>query len=397
MLRGKNVLLGVTGSIAAYKSALLVRLLKKLEANVRVIQTKASLDFVTSLTLSTLSEEPVLIEMVVDEKWNNHVDLALWADLMIIAPITAKTMSKMVRGECDSLLIATYLSLKCPVYFAPAMDLDMYQHPSTKSNIDKLIGFGNKLIPANFGELASGLIGEGRMEEPVEIVNFIQKDIISRLPLKGKKILITAGPTYEAIDPVRFIGNYSSGKMGIALANVSAEMGAEVFLVLGPSSINISNNNIKVYNVLKASEMLDKTNELFPNCDIAIFAAAVSDYTPVEIYKDKLKKTHDYLDIKLKKTKDILLEISKKKSKNQFIVGFALETQDELQNAKLKLKDKDLDMIVLNSLNDVGAGFNHSKNKVTLIDKADNIYNFELKEKRKVAEDIIAKIIEKYD
>ncbi len=396
MLKGKKVLLGVTASIAAYKTAELVRLFKKAGASVKVIQTEASLHFVTPLTLATLSENPVLSQMIDADsgEWNNHVDLGLLADFMVIAPLTANTMAKMTTGECDNLLLATYLSAKCPVYFAPAMDLDMYKHPSTLYNIERLQSFGNILIPSGFGELASGLVGEGRMAEPSEIIEHIIADLSKDLPLSNKEVLITAGPTYEAIDPVRFIGNRSSGKMGIALALECANNGAKVNLVLGPSHIVVKHSNISVSKVESASEMFKMVNSYFKSSDIAIFAAAVADYTPSFVAKNKIKKSDEKLTISLLKTTDILSEMALKKTAKQFVVGFALETENELENAKEKLKSKNLDMIVLNSLNNKGAGFEHNTNKITIIDKQNNIFDFELKDKSAVAKDIIAKIIE---
>ena len=396
MLKGKKVLLGVTASIAAYKTAELVRLFKKAGASVKVIQTEASLHFVTSLTLATLSENPVLSKMVDADsgEWNNHVDLGLWADFMVVAPLTANTMAKMTTGECDNLLLATYLSAKCPVYFAPAMDLDMYKHPSTLYNIERLQSFGNILIPSGFGELASGLVGEGRMAEPSEIIEHIIADLSKDLPLSNKEVLITAGPTYEAIDPIRFIGNRSSGKMGIALALECANNGAKVNLVLGPSHIVVKHSNISVSKVESASEMLKMVNSYFKSSDIAIFAAAVADYTPSFVAKNKIKKSDEKFTISLLKTTDILSEMTLKKTAKQFVIGFALETENELENAKEKLKSKNLDMIVLNSLNNKGAGFEHNTNKITIIDKQNNIFDFELKDKSEVAKDIIAKIIE---
>ena len=396
MLKGKKVLLGVTASIAAYKTAELVRLFKKAGASVKVIQTEASLHFVTPLTLATLSENPVLSQMVDADsgEWNSHVDLGLWADFMVMAPLTANTMAKMTTGECDNLLLATYLSAKCPVYFAPAMDLDMYKHPSTLYNIERLQSFGNILIPSGFGELASGLVGEGRMAEPSEIIEHIIADLSKDLPLSNKEVLITAGPTYEAIDPVRFIGNRSSGKMGIALALECANNGAKVNLVLGPSHIVVKHSNISVSKVESASEMFKMVNSYFKSSDIAIFAAAVADYTPSIVAKNKIKKSDEKLTISLLKTTDILSEMALKKTAKQFVVGFALETENELENAKEKLKSKNLDMIVLNSLNNKGAGFEHNTNKITIIDKQNNIFDFELKDKSEVAKDIIAKIIE---
>ena len=396
MLKGKKVLLGVTASIAAYKTAELVRLFKKAGASVKVIQTEASLHFVTPLTLATLSENSVLSQMIDADsgEWNNHVDLGLLADFMVIAPLTANTMAKMTTGECDNLLLATYLSAKCPVYFAPAMDLDMYKHPSTLYNIEKLQSFGNILIPSGFGELASGLVGEGRMAEPSEIIEHIIADLSKDLPLSNKEVLITAGPTYEAIDPVRFIGNRSSGKMGIALALECANNGAKVNLVLGPSHIVVKHSNISVSKVESASEMFKMVNSYFKSSDIAIFAAAVADYTPSIVAKNKIKKSDEKLTISLLKTTDILSEMALKKTAKQFVVGFALETENELENAKEKLKSKNLDMIVLNSLNNKGAGFEHNTNKITIIDKQNNIFDFELKDKSEVAKDIIAKIMD---
>ena len=393
MLKGKKVLLGITGSIAAYKSAELVRLFKKSGALVKVIQTKSSLSFITPLTISTLSQDKVYLEMVDEEgEWNSHVDLGLWADFMIIAPVTAKTMAKMAQGECDNLLLATYLSAKCPVYFAPAMDLDMYKHPSTSSNIKSLKDFGNKLIPSGFGELASGLVGEGRMAEPFEIIDHIIKDLSKDLPFKNKNILITAGPTYESIDPVRFIGNRSSGKMGVALALECANQGAKVNLVLGPSHINITHPNITLFRVESSEEMFRVVEDNFEISDISIFSAAVSDYTPASFSKNKIKKSDNSCKISLVKTKDILLEMSFKRTDKQFLVGFALETENELKNAEDKIKSKKLDMIVLNSLNDKRAGFNYNTNKITIIDRNNNISNFELKDKEEVAKDIINEI-----
>jgi phosphopantothenoylcysteine decarboxylase/phosphopantothenate--cysteine ligase len=395
MLKSKNVILGVTASIAAYKSAFIVRELKKAGALVKVIQTDASLDFVTPLTLSTLSENTVLTKMVEDDTkdWISHVDLAQWADLILIAPVTAKTMAKMVVGECDSLLLATYLSAKCPVYFAPAMDLDMYKHPSAKQNIEKLVSFGNKFIAPTFGELASGLVGEGRMSEPEDIIDFIKKDLSADLPLSKKKVLITAGPTYEPIDPIRFIGNHSSGKMGYHLAIQAAKMGAEVTLIMGPSDLKVESSNVLQINVKTAKDMQRSVKDHFEDADIAIFSAAVSDYKTENIASQKVKRLNGSWDISLTKTNDILLEISQEKKENQILVGFALETENELENAKEKLINKNLDMIVLNSLNDKGAGFGYDSNKITIIEKDNKIEEFELKHKREVAKDIIRKII----
>lgn len=396
VLSGKKILLGITAGIAAYKTASLVRLFIKLGADVKVVMTPASKDFITPLTLSTLSKNPVHSTFfdVEDENeiWNNHVDLGLWADYFLIAPATANTMSKMANGTCDNLLLATYLSAKCPVYFAPAMDLDMYIHPSTKESLDKLHAFGNIIIPATSGELASGLVGEGRMAEPVDIVSFIENDILSRLPLRGKKVLITAGPTYEAIDPVRFIGNHSSGKMGFAIANAAANLGAEVILISGPSHQQIDHSFVKRIDVISADEMYTEAHNYFKDVDIAILAAAVADYTPKNVAHQKIKKKDSSLTIELTPTKDILASLGLIK-KHQFLVGFALETNNEIENAKSKIKRKNLDAIVLNSLQDKGAGFATNTNKITIIDKNLNEKPFELKSKADVAKDIINEII----
>tara|TARA_B100000900_G_scaffold129362_1_gene109406 strand:- start:7985 stop:9184 length:1200 start_codon:yes stop_codon:yes gene_type:complete len=396
MLKDKNIIIGVTGSIAAYKSAELVRLFKKSGAQVKVIQTESSLDFVSPLTLSTLSGSRVLSSMIDVEsgEWNNHVELAIWADFLVIAPLTANTMSKMVKGECDNLLLAIYLSAKCPVYFAPAMDLDMYKHHSTINNISKLQEFGNRLVPSQFGELASGLVGEGRMAEPSQIIDQIIFDLSKDLPLSSKRVLITAGPTYEAIDPVRFIGNRSSGKMGVALAIECANRGANVELILGPSSLIINHSNIKVSRIENTDEMYHLCLEKFDDVDIAFFAAAVSDYKPKHIFSEKIKKQKDSISIEFVKNIDILYEMNLKKKENQIMVGFALETFNEIENAKEKLKNKNLDLIVLNSLNDNGAGFDYNTNKVSIIDKQNNIIGFDLKDKTMVANDIVNKLIE---
>jgi phosphopantothenoylcysteine decarboxylase/phosphopantothenate--cysteine ligase len=399
VLNGKNVLLGVSGGIAAYKTASLVRLLIKAGAHVQVVMTPASIDFVTPLTLSTLSKKPVYSTFYNEEDanatWNNHVELALWADYMLIAPATANTLSKMASGTCDNLLMATYLSAKCPVYFAPAMDLDMYIHPTTKINFDKLQSFGNTIIPAESGELASGLSGEGRMAEPENIIQFIEKDLESKLPLKGKKILITAGPTYEAIDPVRFIGNHSSGKMGFDIATAAANLGAEVVLVSGPTHLQMKHSLVNVIRVTSADEMYDACHHYFENMDVAIAAAAVADYKPKNVATQKIKKTEATFTIELEKNKDILLSLGQIK-KNQFLIGFALETENEIDNAKIKIEKKNLDLIVLNSLNDKGAGFGKPTNKVTFIDKDFNIFENPLKSKELVAEDIVNLIVKKY-
>ena len=398
VLRGKKIILGISGGIAAYKTAALVRLFIKAGAHVQVIMTPASLDFITPLTLSTLSKNPVHSKFYNEEegaKWNNHVELGLWADIMIIAPATANTLSKMVNGNCDNLLIATYLSAKCPVYFAPAMDLDMYKHPSTVASFNSLNQFGNILIPAETGELASGLTGEGRMAEPENIIAFLEADLSSKLPLKGKKILINAGPTYEAIDPVRFIGNHSSGKMGYDIAEAAANLGAEVILISGPTNISIKNNSIQLIKIVSAQEMYDKCIEFYDTMDVVIAAAAVADYKPKVFENQKIKKADESFSIKLEKTKDILEALGKAK-KNQFLIGFALETENEIENAKLKIQKKNLNLIVLNSLQDSGAGFGKPTNKVTFIDKDFNIEPMELKLKEAVAVDILNKVIKHY-
>ena len=396
VLSGKKILLGISGGIAAYKTATLVRLFIKAGAHVQVIMTPASKDFITPLTLSTLSKNPVYSGFYNQEdengKWNNHVELALWADMMVIAPATANTLSKMTNGTCDNLLIAVYLSAKCPVYFAPAMDLDMYIHPSTLDSFKKLEQFGNTMIPAESGELASGLSGEGRMAEPENIVAFIEADLESRLPLKGQKILITAGPTYEAIDPVRFIGNHSSGKMGFDIALSAANLGASVILVSGPTHCKVSNPLIKVVSVVSAEEMYIACHQFYADVDVAIAAAAVADYRPRNVAQQKIKKAADDFVIELEKTKDILASLGEQK-KNQFLIGFALETENEIENAKLKIQKKNLDLIVLNSLQDQGAGFSKPTNKVTFIDKFFNIEPMELKTKEAVADDILNKVI----
>jgi phosphopantothenoylcysteine decarboxylase / phosphopantothenate---cysteine ligase len=400
VLSGKKIILGVSGGIAAYKTATLVRLFIKAGAHVQVIMTPASKDFVTPLTLSTLSKNPVHSTFYNEDdenaQWNNHVELGLWADLIVIAPATANTLSKMANGNCDNLLIATYLSAKCPVYFAPAMDLDMYKHPSTIASFDALQKFGNSIIPAESGELASGLSGEGRMAEPEKIVAFLEADLEKKLPLRGKKILITAGPTYEAIDPVRFIGNHSTGKMGFDIADCAANLGAEVVLVSGPSHLNVKNNTIKLIRVTTANEMYDACHENFQDTDVAICAAAVADYKPKNAASQKIKKAEATLSIELEKTKDILASLGAIK-KNQFLIGFALETENEIENAKLKIQKKNLNLIVLNSLQDKGAGFGKPTNKVTFINSNFDIEPMDLKSKEAVSQDIINKIIAHYE
>lgn len=400
ILKDKNILLGITAGIAAYKSASLVRLFIKAGANVKVVMTPASKDFITPLTLSTLSKNPVYSSFTDEEDdnevWNNHVDLGLWADIFVIAPATANTMAKMANGVCDNILLATYLSAKCPVYFAPAMDLDMYMHESTKSSFDKLTSYGNKLIPAGTGELASGLVGEGRMAEPEDIITYIEKDILNQLPLKGKRILITAGPTYEALDPVRFIGNHSSGKMGFEIANAAANLGAEVILVTGPTHQTVNHSLVDIKPVVSAEEMYNEVHKHFLSSDIAILSAAVADYRPKTVASQKIKKKDSTFTIELEKTKDILKSLGQIKT-NQFLVGFALETNNELEHAKGKLESKNLDLIVLNSLQDKGAGFGVSTNKVTFITSSDDIIEHQLKSKADVAKDLMQQILNQLD
>ena len=396
VLSGKKIVLGVSGGIAAYKTATLVRLFIKAGAHVQVIMTPASKDFVTPLTLSTLSKNPVHSTFYDEEddnaQWNNHVELGLWADLMLIAPATANTLSKMVNGNCDNLLIATYLSAKCPVYFAPAMDLDMYKHPSTVASFHTLKQFGDIIIPAETGQLASGLSGEGRMAEPENIIAFLENDLESKLPLRGKKILVTAGPTYEAIDPVRFIGNHSSGKMGFDIAESAVNYGAEVILISGPTHLNTINPVINLIRVTSAKEMYDACHKYFNSVDVAICAAAVADYKPKFVAEQKIKKSEASLTIEFEKTQDILASLGKIKL-NQFLIGFALETENEIENAKLKIQKKNLDLIVLNSLQDEGAGFGKATNKITFIDKDLIVEPMDLKSKELVANDIMNKVI----
>jgi phosphopantothenoylcysteine decarboxylase/phosphopantothenate--cysteine ligase len=410
VLSGKKIVLGISGGIAAYKTASLVRLFIKAGAHVQVIMTPASKDFITPLTLSTLSKRPVFSSFYKEEEesisqvettnknleWNNHVEIALWADLIVIAPATANTLSKMANGICDNILIATYLSANCPVYFAPAMDLDMYKHPSTLASFSKLKSYGNTIIPAESGELASGLSGEGRMAEPENIVAFLEKDLEKKSPLLGKKIIITAGPTYEAIDPVRFIGNHSSGKMGFDLAQSAASFGASVILISGPSHLSIENNLVQWIRVVSAQEMYEECHKYYATSDVFIGAAAVADYKPKNSAVHKIKKSEDSLSIELEKTKDILASLGSIKE-NQFLIGFALETENEIENAKLKVQKKNLDLIVLNSLQDKGAGFGSLTNKITFIDKDFKVEPMELKSKQAVADDILNKIIAHYD
>lgn len=393
-LAGKNIVIAVCGSIAAYKIASLIRLLAKADARVSVVMSKEATAFITPLTLSTLSKNPVLIDYYqpTTGEWNNHVEIALNADYILVAPATANTLAKMANGLCDNLLTAVYLSAKCPVLFAPAMDLDMWKHPSTQANISKLCSYGNILIPPGNGELASGLVGEGRLAEPEEIMNFLVKFSAQELPLSGKKALVSAGPTYEAIDPVRFIGNHSSGKMGYAIARQLEILGANVTLVSGPSSLKAP-DRVHTISVTSAAEMLNACETYFENADIVVMSAAVADYTPVEVATQKIKKKENEFSIELKKTADILATLGAKKREKQLLIGFALETNNELENAKDKLIRKNLDFIVLNSMQDKGAGFATDTNKVTIIDRSGNTNEFSLKSKEEVAKDICSIIV----
>jgi phosphopantothenoylcysteine decarboxylase/phosphopantothenate--cysteine ligase len=396
MLESKNIILGVCGSIAAYKSALIVRLLVKAGANVRVVMTPDAVNFITPLTLSTLSKNPVLTEYFKSEtgEWNNHVELALWADLILIAPASANTLGKMANGLVNNLLTAIYLSAKCPIYFAPAMDLDMWKHESTQHNIQTLQSFGNMLIAPASGELASGLHGEGRLAEPEKIIAFLENDLRTSLPLNGKKALVTAGPTYEAIDPVRFIGNHSSGKMGFAIADELVKLGADVTLIAGPSAQKSAMAAVKRVDVISAAEMLAACEQHYPAVNVCVMSAAVADYTPANVAQQKIKKTENSFSIEVTKTVDILSKLGEEKKAGQVLVGFALETNNEVANAIDKLKRKNLDFIVLNSLNDAGAGFQGDTNKITIIDREFKSVAFDLKSKSEVAKDICQKIVE---
>lgn len=395
MLQNKNIIVGVTGSIAAYKSALLVRILVKKGANVKVIMTHSAIEFITPLTLSTLSKNPVLIDFTKNTsgEWNNHVELGLWADALVIAPASANTIAKMANGICDNLLSATYLSARNNVYVAPAMDLDMLKHQSTVDNLKRIQSFGNKIIAPGNGELASGLFGEGRMAEPEDIVSFLEKEFSKNLPLAGKKILITAGPTYEAIDPVRFIGNHSSGKMGFALAEEFAAQGADVTLICGPNSLKAIHKNIKRIDIVSAEDLNKAAVNAFKSADISVLSAAVADYKPEKVAGQKIKKADGTKVLELIPTKDTLADLGKRKKSKQLLVGFALETENEIMNAKAKIKNKNLDLIILNSLNDKGAGFKSDTNKISIIDKYNKITKFELKSKAEVAQDIIKVIL----
>lgn len=394
MLRGTNILVGVTGSIAAYKSAILVRSLVKEGANVKVIMTPSATDFISPLTLSTLSKNPVNLDFYKSNsgEWVSHVELGLWADIYIIAPATANSIAKFSNGICEDLLAAVYLSARCPVFIAPAMDLDMYRHPSTKANIETLIAFGNSVINAEHGELASGLVGEGRMAEPELILQTLLDFLKSQQTFVGKTALVTAGPTHEAIDPVRYIGNHSSGKMGYAIAKELADRGAAVRLVSGPTSEALNHANITILPVTSAQEMYEKCHEVFEECDIIVLSAAVADYKPKEVAKEKIKKAQQLMHLELQKTVDIAATLGGKKRENQVLVGFALETENEVDNAKIKLRNKKFDLIVLNSVREAGAGFGHDTNKITIIDRSETVKEFDLKAKNAVATDIINEI-----
>ena len=393
MLKGKKVILGVTGSIAAYKAAHLIRLLVKEGIEVKVIMTPLAKEFITPLTLATLSRNPILVDFFNPENgdWNSHVDLGIWADAYIVAPATANTIGKMVNGVADNLLLTTYLSAKCPVFIAPAMDLDMFAHPSTRRNIETLRSYGNQIIEPAVGQLASGLEGKGRMEEPENIIQFLE-DYFTPKRMQGKKVLITAGPTYEKIDPVRFVGNYSSGKMGFALAESCAKQGAEVTLVTGPVNRSIKHASVNRINVESAEEMYKAVLSRFDKMDGAILCAAVADFTPLSQSEYKLKRNHDNLIIELKPTLDIAYEVGKIKRHEQFLVGFALETNDEQANAKNKMERKNFDFIVLNSLQDPNSGFGFDTNKVSIIHRSGLQREYELKSKLEVADDIINEI-----
>ena len=394
MLKGKHIILGVTGSIAAYKAATLTRLLVKEGASVKVVMTPLAKEFITPLTMATLSKSPIMVDFYNPENgdWNSHVDLGLWADLYLIAPASANTIGKMAGGIADNLLLTTYLSAKCPVMVAPAMDLDMYKHPAPQRNLRVLQSFGNIIIEPESGELASGLIGKGRMEEPERIVAFITDYFARQADFKGKKVVVTAGPTYEKIDPVRFIGNYSSGKMGLAIAEELAGRGAEVVLVCGPVNLKTSHPAIRRVDVESAAQMYEVTSKEFVNSDVAVLSAAVADFTPKEKADHKIKRGKDDLLLELLPTKDIAAELGRIKTVSQLLVGFALETNDEEMNALSKMQRKNLDMIVLNSLNDKGAGFSVDTNKVTILDKAGDKTVYELKTKVEVAKDIVDQI-----
>lgn len=395
MFQGKKILLGITGSIAAYKAVSLIRLLIKNKAEVKVIMTPSAKDFITPLTVSTISKNPVLTDLSDGQSWANHVMLGRWADLMLIAPLSCNTLAKMAHGQCDNLLLAAYLSATCPVAVAPAMDEDMWLHPATSENLRKLESFGNKIIPVGKGELASGLHGDGRMAEPEEIMEFIQQHFFLTSPVRNKKVLVTAGPTYEPLDPVRFIGNHSTGKMGIAIAKELQQRGAEVTLVLGPSSATVP-GGLNLVRVTTAAEMYKASVEAFKGADIAVMAAAVADFSPVTVAAEKIKKKEENMTVELTRTKDILKALGDLKQPGQVLVGFALETNNERENALEKLKKKNADMIVLNSLQDPGAGFGHDTNKITIFDKGGEELPFDTLQKSDVAKNIVDTIIRLY-
>jgi phosphopantothenoylcysteine decarboxylase/phosphopantothenate--cysteine ligase len=397
-MQGKRILLGITGGIAAYKIAFLIRILKKRGAEVKCIMTPASSDFISPLVVATLSENPVGIEFW-DKKtgvWTNHVDYGLWADVFVVAPLTANTLAKMAAGVCDNLFLATYLSMKCPTIVAPAMDLDMYSHPTTHRNLDQLIRDGVTIIPAESGQLASGLEGEGRMAEPETIVEAIDRffnKTEATKALNGQKVLITAGPTYEAIDPVRFIGNHSSGKMGFALAQACLNQGAEVILISGPTQETLSHPNLTCISIVSAEELFAQVKEFWETCSIGIFSAAVADYRPEVQANQKIKKSEEHLQLSLVKNPDVLSWAGSVKKDTQLLIGFALETTNLLENATDKLTRKNLDIIVMNTLEDEGAGFGHATNKIALLDAHNNFTKFELKSKLAVAKDIVSYLI----
>ena len=395
MLRNKKILLGITGSIAAYKSVLLVRQLVKAGADVKIVVTQAACDFVPVLTLSTLSKNKVLTQLADEDTWSNHVMLGRWADVMVIAPLSCNTLAKMAGGFCDNLLMAIYLSATCPVVVAPAMDEDMWHHPATMRNVDVIQSFGNKVISVGKGELASGLYGDGRMAEPEEIITYLEENFFRGRELANRKVLITAGPTYEPLDPVRFIGNHSSGKMGFAIAERFHLAGADVHIVCGATRLTTKYKGIRVSRVSSAQQMFEVAVASFPEIDIAVLAAAVADYKPLNVSPEKIKKSDEQLNIQLVKTIDILKHLGHHKSPNQFVVGFALETENERENAIRKLHSKNADLIILNSLRDEGTGFGNDTNKVTIFDTAGREYTYDAKSKAAVANDILQVIIEK--
>lgn len=394
-LKNKKIVLGITGSIAAYKSAVLTRLLVKAGAEVKVVMTPSASDFITPLTLSVLSKNPVLQNFSTQRgEWNNHVELGLWGDALLIAPGSANTLAKMANGLCDNLLLAVYLSARCPVFFAPAMDLDMLKHPTTQENLNRIKSNGNFVITPGYGELASGLVGDGRMAEPEEIITQLENFFSAGQPLAGKVALVTSGPTYEAIDPVRFVGNHSTGKMGFAIAEALAAQGAQVNLITGPTQLHTNHSNVNVKHVVSSEEMYEACVSVFPSADITVLAAAVADYKPAKVAEQKIKKNENGMTLELTKTKDIAASLGKLKHNGQIIVGFALETEDEQVNALKKLESKNFDLIVLNSLNDKGAGFGHDTNRITIIDKKRKTKQYDLKPKQEVAVDIVSAIKE---